>query len=226
MTDSLKPSFHKSLSRRDDVSRVLAYVTDSDGANFHRIVFEKTSVDYVMEVRSGLSAIALKSGVKIPVAMDFIELEKRIYESDDPVLDLRAQTGKSLRESVPELSREMEKNEGLKTTFEDKPMAIAVFVRQAHEQNFKMFAFSDDDVSWGGISGESGRNGDCTHLPLLHKRGPFGEKEIIIDLPRPAFMELYNKAKMNGVTELDLRDLTRRRDPDETLKKKGIIPKF
>ncbi|MBI1214438.1 MAG: hypothetical protein GC185_01305 [Alphaproteobacteria bacterium] len=101
----------------------------------------------------------------------------------------------------------------------NKPLTIAVFVRQPQEQNFVLCVFKDTEVDWGETRGEKGRNGPMTRLTFVNRYGPFDDDEIIFDLARPAFMELYNKAKMEGREELDLRELTRRRDPDKTLEK-------
>jgi hypothetical protein len=102
-----------------------------------------------------------------------------------------------------------------KKPFVDKPLKLAVFVRQKSQQNFQMFFVMDANIDWSRVAGEDdGLNGKMTTLPLRCGKGPFGETEIIIDMPRPAFMELYNKAKLEAVEELDLRDWTRRRDPD------------
>jgi hypothetical protein len=228
MTDPLKPAFQKTIGPQAETLVIRVMAPDASGAKFHPMTFEKDRVDYVMELGFGLSAIALKNGVKIPVLMGYEELEKKIYFADlrdQPVLDLRGVTGEPAgKAQIPDLSAdappaETEKTPETKTGFVDRPLAIAVFARQPEQQNFVMFTFKDTDVNWSGVDGEDGRNGKLTRVPFNLLKGPFGGREIIFDLPRPAFMELYNKAKMDGAEELDLRELTRRRDPDKTLQK-------
>ena len=219
MTEAFK--FNKRLTpdAEDLVLRVL--VPDAAGKAFHPMTFMRERIDYVTEVSEAISGIALKSGVKIPVAMPYEDLEKKIYFADiinEPVLDLRNVTGPAVADAaLPKLSADFNTvspaAEGAKPLV-DRELTIAAFVRQKEEQNFQMFFVKDTNINWAGVAGEDGRNGKMTTLPLRYGKGPFGETTIQIDIPRPAFMELYNKAKLDGQDTLDLRDWTRRRDPD------------
>jgi hypothetical protein len=236
MTEGLK--FAKTLISETDEVIVRALVADSAGG-FHAASFEKSRIDYVTEVKEGVSGLVLKTGAKIAVAMPYEELEKKIYFSDArdaPVVDLRDVTGAKAAEALgetrlPDLALDFATTapppvdappavaapaqgfpEGKPMI--DKPLKIGVFVRQADEQNFQMFFVMDTGIKWSGVEGAEGKNGKMTKLPLLFGRGPFNEDTIIIDMPRAAFMDIYNRAKLAGLEELDLRDLTRRRDPD------------
>ncbi|MEZ0224460.1 MAG: hypothetical protein ACAH83_07905 [Alphaproteobacteria bacterium] len=225
MADGFK--LHKRLTTEADDLIIRAQVQDATGGAFRAATFEKSRIDYVTEVTAEISGIVLKTGARIAVAMPYAELERKIYFPDlgeEPVLDLRDKTGTVVKDiKVPEVSRDFaaavdpQQPQGFpeKKPFVDKPLKIGVFVRQQSEQNFQMFFVMDTNINWSGVEGDdNGRNGKMTKIPLRFGKGPFGENEIIIDMPRPAFMELYNKAKLDGLDELDLRDWTRRRDPD------------
>lgn len=218
---------HKRLTAEAEELVIRAQVQDAAGGAFRAVTFEKSRIDYVTEVTADISGIVLKTGARIAVAMPYAELEKKIYFPDlgeEPVLDLREKTGAIVKDTpVPEVSRDFaaaagpEQPQGFpeKKPFIDKPLKIGVFVRQTSQQNFQMFFVTDTNIDWSGVTGDdNGLNGKLTKLPLRYGKGPFGETEIIIDMPRPAFMEIYNKAKLDGLDELDLRDWTRRRDPD------------
>lgn len=212
--------FSKTLGRDGQDLLIRAMAADDQGA-FRPVTFEKSRVDYIVGIDDKNSAIALVTGAKIAVAMAYEELEQKVYASEEAVLDLRSVTGPAAVKVVPALAQDFTAAAKAKEEIEtpaypmvNKPLKIAVFIRQAQEQNFQMHIFADTQIDWAAVTGEEGRNGKITKLPLLHGKGPFGEKEMIIDMPRAAFMEVYSKAKMEGKAELDLRDWTRRRDPD------------
>jgi hypothetical protein len=222
MTDGFK--FAKRLSSDAEELVIRAQLQDAAGGAFRAVTFEKSRIDYITEVDAATSGIVLKTGARIAVAMPYEELERKIYFPElgvAPVLDLRdvtgaAAAGKQVPEPAKDFAVAAEKPEApAKRPFVDKPLKIAVFVRQQSEQNFQMCFVTDTNIDWSHVEGATnGRNGMYTQLRLRYGKGPFGETDIIIDMPRAAFMELYNKAKMEGAEELDLRDWTRRRDPD------------
>lgn len=212
--------FSKDLGSGGNNLLIRAMAAD-DAGGWRPVTFGRDRVDYVAGIDDKNSAIALVTGTKIAVAMPYEELERKVYCNEDPLLDLRAVTGPAVVVVVPALAQDFDaaakakpKTDAPVYPMVNKPVKIAVFVRQSQEQNFQMHIFLDTQIDWAAVTGEEGRNGKITKLPLLHGKGPFGEKEMIIDMPRAAFMEVYSKAKMEGQTELDLRDWTRRRDPD------------
>lgn len=200
---------------------IRAMVQDANGDAFYPLTFTRERIDYITEASKGVSGIALKNGAKISVSMPYEELERKIYFVDlsaSPVLDLRPVTGSGVAAGagVPSLTRVFKgsSDKGEKKPIVDKPLTIAVFARQEGEINFQMLSFLDTEVDWSSVEGGgSGRNGAYTLFPLKNRRGPFGESEIIIDMSRQAFMEMYAKAKMDGLDTLDLREQTRQRAP-------------
>lgn len=72
-------------------------VTDNKHNGFSSLTFPDTEVSGVMERGEKASALLLRSGVEIPVAIPYEELEQRIYRpnfrTDGSILDLRDVTG-------------------------------------------------------------------------------------------------------------------------------------
>lgn len=223
MTDGFK-KLQKSFATTAEDLLIRAMIPRADGSGYQMTGFMRDRIDYLTEIdaAAGISGIALKTGAKIPVKMPYAALEQKIYFADlseTPVLDLSAVTGAAVKTGMLALSEDFEMHKALpaeKKPLEDVPLKIAVFVRQSEEQNFRMFIFDEEDVDWESVEGIDGRNGKATKLTMSYGTGPFDEDEVIFDMPRPKFMELYNLAKMNGQEELDLREWTRRRDPDNT----------
>ncbi len=228
MTEPLSKKLGKALSH-DMASDLLirAHVPRADGQGFMVITFLRERVDALVDMGGGNAGIMLKSGTKIPVAMEYDALEKAIYFADlrqSYVLDLRAVTGAAAaRALIPDAARDFaatapRKDEN-KRTFDDVPLRIAFFARQTQQQNFQMCVLDEEDIDWKSVEGHTdGKNGPYTKFKLRYGESPFGGREVQFDMPRPKFMELYNLAKMNGHEELDLREWTRRRDPDNTQK--------
>lgn len=226
MTEPLSKKLGKSLSSVEASDLMIrAFVPREDGQGYMALTFLRERVDAVVDLGSGNSGLLLKSGAKIPVAMAYDALEKAVHFADlrqSPVLDLREVTGAGAAAKLfPDLSKDFAaqapRKEEPKRTFDDVPLRIALFVRQAQEQNFQMCVLDEDAIDWKSVEGPTnGKNGPYTKLKLRFGESPFGGREIMFDMPRPKFMELYNLAKMNGQEDLDLREWTRRRDPDNS----------
>jgi len=226
MTDNLSKKFGKSLSCAADDLLIRAQVARDDGKGYAAASFMRERVDYLVDLGDETSGIVLKTGAKIAVRMPYDALEQAVYFADPqatPVLDLREVTGKAAAKAAfPELARDFAaaaplEAPAVKRSLEDVPLRIAFFARQPQQQNFQMCVIDEEDIDWTSVEGPTnGQNGPYTKFKLVYGQSPFGGKEIMFDMPRPKFMELYNLAKMNGDSELDLRDWTRRRDPDNT----------
>ncbi|MCC7038667.1 MAG: hypothetical protein IT560_15370 [Alphaproteobacteria bacterium] len=230
MNPGLSSKLPKVFTMGDSDDLIITAFAPVEGAEggWRQIAFKAQQVDYVFQIDSEISGMTLKNGVTIPVVMGFERLRQTVYQPDMSTgngIDLTLITGNAVRDvQAVRLSKKFNpaaegeaEPEIKKRPFVNKPLKIAVFVRQHEQQNFQMFFVSDDRIDWARVEGvEQGKNGKATKLALLYDKGPFGETSILIDMPRPAFMEIYNKAKMEGATELDLREWTRRRDPDKT----------
>lgn len=219
---NLSGKLSKGLSPALDDLLLRAYVPRGDGQGFVAASFMRSSIDAVLDIGEGVSGIALRSGIKITVRMPYDALEKDIYFADlrrASVLDLRDVTGGAA--PVPALAGAFDaaaaQQGAAGKELKNIPLVIALFARQAQQQNFQMVFLKEADIDWSRTEGHAdGRNGAYTKLLLKNGYGPFGSREILFDMPRPKFMELYNLAKIRGESELDLRDWTRRRDPDKT----------
>lgn len=226
MNPGLSSKLPKVFTMGDADDLIITAFAPVEGAEggWRQIAFKAQQVDYVSQIDNDISAMTLKNGVTIPVVMAFERLRETVYQPDMSTgnsIDLTLITGRAVGDvQTVRLSKKFNPAAGAETEkrpFVNKPLKIAVFVRQSEQQNFQMFFISDDRIDWAKVEGvEQAKNGKATKLALLYDKGPFGESSVLIDMPRPAFMELYNKAKMEGATELDLRDWTRRRDPDKT----------
>lgn len=220
MTEPLSRKLGKSISAPAEDLIIRAQVPRDDGQGFMKASFPRANVESIVDLGTGCAGIVLKSGAKLPVMMGFDALEQAVYFADlrrGAVLDLTPVTGEvAARAAFPDLARAFAKEAPpRRNSFDDVPLRIAFFVRQPQEQNFQMCVLDEEDINWKSVTGHSdGRNGPYTKMTLLYGESPFGGREIMVDIPRARFMELYNLAKMNGQEELDLRDETRRRDPD------------
>jgi|GEM_PF-1439443 len=237
MTDNPKAakglrSLQKSFSQPAEDLLIRAQVARADGKGYQSVGFMRERIDYLADLSDEtgtLSGIALKTGAHIVVDMPYEKLEQSIYFADlsaGGVLDLREKTGAvTATKPMPDLAHDfaaaLPKAEA-KRPLEDVPLKIALFARQSQEQNFRMFIFEEEQIDWETVEGINGKNGKATKFTLDWGDSPFGDDEVIFDMPRPKFMELYNLAKMNGEAELDLREWTRRIDPDNTPPPAGV----
>jgi len=92
-----------SSSHRDRLIR--ARVAGKEANSFSSFTFPDTEVSGVMDSGEKGSALVLRSGAEIPVALPYEELEQKIYErdfrTDGPVLDLRDVTGEAAKPKAP-----------------------------------------------------------------------------------------------------------------------------
>ncbi len=84
----------------DRLIRVLA--ANQKGNEFHPLTFLETEVQGVEGLGEDRSALLLRSGAEIPVALSYQDLEKRIYlDIPTDVLDLRSVTGPAAKPKTP-----------------------------------------------------------------------------------------------------------------------------
>lgn len=93
----------KEISRSGD--RLIRAMVE-DGDVFSPTTFSETEVERVMGHGVDQSALVLRSGSKIPVALSYEDLEQKIYSpnirtDDSSVLDLRTVTGEAAKPKVP-----------------------------------------------------------------------------------------------------------------------------
>jgi hypothetical protein len=93
----------KNLSSREGDRLIRALI--AEGKGFYPTTFSETEVERVMGIGEDRSFLVLRSGVKIPVALSYEQLEQKIYQpdfkNDGTVLDLRAVTGEAAKPKAP-----------------------------------------------------------------------------------------------------------------------------
>jgi hypothetical protein len=103
MTEPLPIVKSLSTGAGDRLIRVLT--TTPKNNNFHALTFPETEIQGVEGLGEDRSALVLRSGAEIPVALPYEELEQKIYSpnfrTDGPVLDLREVTGEAAKPKAP-----------------------------------------------------------------------------------------------------------------------------
>jgi hypothetical protein len=88
-------SIVKELSSGRGDRRIRVLIAEGNG--FSATTFSEAEIERVMDIGEERSALVLRSGVKIPVALSYEQLEQQIYErdfcTDGPVLDRLDVTG-------------------------------------------------------------------------------------------------------------------------------------
>jgi len=91
----------KELSSSHGERRIRVLIANQKSKGFNATTFPETEVERVMEIGEDRSALVLRSGAEIPVALSYEQLEQKIYErdfrTDSPVLDLREVTGEAAK---------------------------------------------------------------------------------------------------------------------------------
>src|SRR5690242_18452323 len=95
-----KPKLERSAITTRSGERLIRVMIDQKGQGFHGLTFPDTEIQGVAELADKRSAIVLRSGVEIPVAVTYEALEQKIYRPDlrvgeDALLDLRDVTGEA-----------------------------------------------------------------------------------------------------------------------------------
>src|ERR1700693_94310 len=90
-------SVKKELSSSRGDRLIQALIANPRG--FSATTFSETAVERVVDMAEERSALVLRSGTEIPVAISYEQLVQKIYQpdfkNDDPVLDLRNVTGEA-----------------------------------------------------------------------------------------------------------------------------------
>jgi len=98
------PIAKKFSSNRGD-RRVRVQVGNQQGDGFHSLTVAENEIQGVAEMGQDRSALVLRSGTEIPVALPYEQLEQKIYEpdfrTDGQVLDLRNVTGEAAKPKAP-----------------------------------------------------------------------------------------------------------------------------
>jgi len=86
-------SIVKELSSGHGERRIRVLAASPKSSDFHTSTFLESEIQSIDDMGQDLSALVLRSGAVIPVALPYERLEQKIYEPDfrrnGPVLDLR-----------------------------------------------------------------------------------------------------------------------------------------
>jgi len=171
------------FTSRDVADRLIrAWIMDEKENCFRPFSFTSSAVDGMMGLDEKRSALVLRSGIKIPVALSHEELERKIYTPDfrEPVLDLRNVTGKA---ALP------------------PQFTIRAFLRKPAQDNVVACAFLEAGIaSIIAISGKSLR----IDFNAAAENPPFEDGGAILDMPQGDFIALLAAAKAQGQDTLDL----------------------
>ena len=98
-------SIAKELSSSPGERLIRALIANPKSNGFNPTTFPETEIERVMGIDEDRSALVLRSGNEIPVALPYEELEQKIYEpdfrTDGPVMDLRNVTGEAAKPKAP-----------------------------------------------------------------------------------------------------------------------------
>jgi hypothetical protein len=176
---------------RDAGDRIVrAWVLDEVGAAFLPLSFSIAAVDSVMGLGEKRSTLVLRSGMKIPVALSYEELERKIYTPDfrEPVLDLRSVTGNAA------ISLHLKMR-----TFLRKENTNSVITYDLMETDIARAEHYETGRSKSGKSIKIKFNTAAQNPPFLGT-----DSEALLDMPIDDFKYLCAKAKNSGLSFLDL----------------------
>lgn len=179
----------KTFSLRDAGERLVrAWVLDEEGEAFRLFSFAITAIDGVMELGEKRSALVLRSGMKIPVALSHEELEQKIYTHDfrEPVLDLRNLTGA--------VAGRLE-------------IKISALLRKSGGKEYAVCDFTEKEILAVEVSekGMFSKTGKAVTFKFNQTAGkPYGDAGHILDMPYVDYKALLAAAKNEGLGTLDL----------------------
>lgn len=195
---------YKIFSRDVSDRLVRAWVADAAGNGFHPFSFSVTAVDGVVGVNEKSSALVLRSGIKIAVALPYEELEEKIYAPDfrEPILDLCPVTGEAAREVIaPDLARKINAEAA------PESLKITAFLRKEQSMEFVACSFSETDIT--GVNPFKTSKSICGETLTIRfnaavTMGPFGTGSANLDMPHDDFIQWLSYAKTNRHKTLDL----------------------
>ncbi len=141
----------------------------AEGTGFSATTFSEGQIERVMDIGEERSALVLRSGAKIPVALSYEQLEQKIYEpdfrTDGPVLDLRDVTGCVARKpssdacgaAATELKAPANTNQAPVPGDKMPDDARRVTHRAAHASEPSVGAVMSDGTIYAGISPDTGK---------------------------------------------------------------------
>lgn len=181
-----------------------AFVPEKNNpAQFHRVAFKTSAIEYLMEINDRVSCVVLKNSLTIPVALSFRELKRAIHEPDFKTgasLDLTLITGKAVADiRMPQLA------DAFNAANNAKGMLIRAVLRKWQSNECVVREFYESDVASFEIKtltrSKSEESIQINFNASAEK--PFAGG-VILDMPHDDFFYYLNREKDLGSGTLDL----------------------
>ena len=190
-----------SFSSLDRDVLIEALAPQKGASEFHALIFRASAIDCLMEVNEKVSAIVLRNGITIPVALPYQKLKQSVYApdfKDGPILNLLNETGHAAKDIlVPGLSDEFNDKAGL---------VIRATLRKLGTNETVRMDFSE--AAMLSYAPDSNTRSKTSHSVLVkftpETNVPLNTQTAHIDMPYEDFMTYLDEAKKKGLKTLDL----------------------
>lgn len=205
MSENANSGF-KILSVDQPEMLIEAFVPEKNNpAQFHRVAFKTSAIEYLMEINDRVSCVVLKNSLTIPVALSFRELKRAIHEPDFKTgtsLDFTLITGKAVAGiQMPQLA------DAFNAANNEKGTLIRAVLRKWSSNEFVTYDFNESSIaSLKPMETIRSRSGHALVVKFntAADSGPFNDGEAILDMPKDDFINLLAAARGNGFNILDL----------------------
>lgn len=176
------------------------------------------------------SLLKLDGGREIILNLSHADLRKKLREAEDTVLDLTSVTNLATRKSLPaKLKQEFEEAAEREKNKAFNALTFRLSIRTSQKTDFREVTFTGGDIVRASLaSGGSIMGGTNTKFNF---RDPvkFGlrTEEAITEVELETFNAVVKKALANGLTDIDMRELSMRKGteiPPEKRKANGLNP--
>lgn len=183
---------------------VLAWIPAKDGEKFYTYDFPISSIEGVLGIDEKSSALVLRSGAVITVALPREELKKKVYTHDigTTEIDLSDVTGEAAKDI---LTPKPETNPVLPQ--ENKSLTITALLRECSDDKYtKHYSFQEEAIISIEQVGSWSRCKKSLRIKFntLAKKCPFSHDGAYLDMPKDDYDALVVEAKKNGQAMLDL----------------------
>lgn len=196
----MKKEFSIAYTRDVEGLLIDALAPVENGGGFRAISFRAGRIDYLCQLSERASAIVLQSGIAIPVALSYADLKKVVYEADMETgasIDLTLVTGPAAKDAMmPKLARSF--NE------EARPLQIRALVRKRRGSATAEWRFNEAMIK--NFQQESTEKSRCRKSVWmkLEVKGPFGDQQVMLDMPYDDFISMLSTARQQDKDVLDL----------------------
>ncbi|MDD9900650.1 MAG: hypothetical protein OXT65_06700 [Alphaproteobacteria bacterium] len=197
-------------NRNSDDLIIKAHVWDKGTAQIYPISFKESRIDFLAGLKDGWSLIALQSGIKIPVAMPLKELQSAIYQPKSDTLDLLDRTTIQTTTPTPDSLTDSFANASAKPIDipAEVPLTLHLIVYDPEQKKYAPFTVAEAEIEWSRVKDYWSENRSYIYAPLKNTVNPFGHSYIRFQMHENYFRNICNRAKLQGIPELNLRKMT------------------